>query len=50
MRPHQPRPAPHMKGHDPTNTHPRIKGDNGRQDHFRAPEADHTTQHQGGQI
>ena len=41
----------------PTNTHPYMKGDNrrqwettGRQDHFRAQEADHTNQHQGGQI
>ena len=25
-------------------------GDNGRQDHFRAQETDHTNQHQGGQI
>ena len=41
----------------PTNTHPphegrqpETMGDNGRQDHFRAQEADHTNQHQGGQI
>ena len=40
----------------PTNTHPPhggkgTTGDNGgRQDHFRAQEADHTNQHQGGQI
>ena len=29
---------------------PETMGDNGRQDHFRAQEADHTNQHQGGQI
>ena len=41
----------------PTNTHPPHKGrqqettgDNGRQNHFRAQEADHTNQDQGGQI
>ena len=39
-----------------TNTHPpdegrqsETMGDNGRQDHFRFQEADHTSQHQGGQ-
>ena len=44
----------------PSNTHPphegrqpettETTGDDGRQDHFRAQEADHTNQHQGGQI
>ena len=29
---------------------PETMGDNGRRDHFRAQEADHTNQHQGGQI
>ena len=45
------------KAATPTNTHPPHKGrqpetmgDKGRQDHFRAQEADHTNQHQGGQI
>ena len=40
------------KPNTPTNTHPRHEGrqpekmeDNGRQDHFRAQEADHTNQH-----
>ena len=63
MRPHQPRPTPHMKGDDQdraqegghTNHPPppmcrETTGDNGRQDHFRAQEADHTNQHQSGQI
>ena len=45
------------KAATPSNTHPphegrqpETTGDNGRQDHFRAQEADHTNQHQGGQI
>ena len=45
------------KAATPTTPHPPHKGrqpetmgDNGRQDHFRAQEADHTNQHQGGQI
>ena len=44
---------PEKAGH--TNQHPpptwrETTGDIGRQDHFRAQEADHTNQHQGGQI
>ena len=45
------------KAATPTTPHPPHKGrqpetmgDNGRQDHFRAQETDHTNQHQGGQI
>ena len=59
-RPHQPTPTPHMKGDnrrqwettgDKTTSEPKkpttpeTMGDNGRQDHFRAQEADHTNQH-----
>ena len=36
--------------HPPPPTWRETTGDNGRQDHFRAKEADHTNQHQGGQI
>ena len=67
-RQHQPTPTPHMKGDNrrqrettgdkttsepkkpttPTNTRqPETMGDNGRQDHFRAQEADHTNGRQG---
>ena len=41
--------SPRRRPHPQTPT-PHMKGDNGRQDHFRAQEADHTNQHQGGQI
>ena len=47
-RPHQPTPTPHIKGDNRRQWE--TMGDNGRQDHFRAQETDHTNQHQGGQI
>ena len=42
------KPTTPQKPATPTNTHPpheETTGDNGRQDHFRAQEADHTNQH-----